>query len=71
MSFGAASATSSMEQFDPVLSVKITPAFSAAFAEAISPSGWANMWPAVGEIPIGIDASNPRIEVDKSILDTF
>ena len=43
------------------LKMKIIPASSAAFADAHSPSGWANFCKAVGEIPIGIEISWSKI----------
>lgn len=50
--------------------MKTTPAFSAALAFASSPSGWANFCRAVGEIPIGMLRSHPKILVDISIFET-
>ena len=50
--------------------MKIVPAFSAAFADAHSPSGWAILCIAVGDIPIGIETFDPNAKVVKFLLDT-
>ena len=53
-----------------VLKMKIVPAFSAALADAHSPSGWAILCMAVGEIPIGIEILDPKTSVFIDLFDT-
>ena len=62
----AASATSSMVRFEPMLSPMKTPAAVAARAVATSPSGSRRPCSANGAIPIGIVTRRPRMVVERS-----
>ena len=64
---GAAAATSSIERDEVVESVNGIPAAAAARAVAISPSGWASPWTAIGAIATGMAVGAPRSVVEGSI----
>ena len=67
---GAAAATSSIDRDEAVESVNGIPAVAAPRAVAISPSGWAIPWTAIGAIATGMAAGVPRNVVEGSIRET-